>query len=289
MLISSWKSALLHAIAICLFILGLFYYWFGLANRYAIFLYEHLGATPFDEITSSRYWMSGLVASGAVMIGYAGLNWLLGRLAAMGTLNYRPPAWWQVWLFCAPPLVVGIAIITMSLNWPVLPPLNAVACIVATLTGLALALAPASLAAQRPVDLAWLVFDGFGLMPILLLLRAIELPSRGLFLDARIIYLVALGSPIAGLIWLGIMTGLRAWRHKPWPGAGALFIAGLCLSYLLMPLVHHLLATPAGYRYISTSSNFFAFSLPVQLLVFLVAAGLAIGATRLRHYLQTQK
>ena len=61
-----------------------------------------------------------------------------------------------------------------------------------------------------------------------------------------------------------------------------LLAAGLCLSYLLLPLVHHLLATPPGYRYISAASNFFAFSPPLQLAVFVVAAGLEVAVTRLR-------
>ena len=34
-------------------------------------------------------------------------------------------------------------------------------------------------------------------------------------------------------------------------GAVALFVAGLALSYLLLPLAHYLLAVPPGFRYIS--------------------------------------
>lgn len=281
-----WTPALLHAAPVGLFILGLFYYWFAVADRYAIFLYGHLGATPFDEVTSSRYWMSGLVACGAVMILYVAANWLVGRIEALRRRSYRPPAWWQVWAFCAPPLIVGIAIITMTANWPTLPPLNAAACVLATLIGLALALMPGSLAARRPVDLIWLAFDGMGLMPTLLLLQAIELPGRGLRLSVSMAYLVAFGSTIAGAVWLVIMTGLRAWRRKPSPGAGALLAMGLSLSYLWMPLVHHLLATPPECRYISAASNFFAFNLEVQLVVFFVAAALAVGITRFRKYVQ---
>jgi len=278
----SWKPALLHAVPILLFVLGLFYYWFAVADRYAIFLYGHLGATPFDEVTSSRYWMSGLVAAGFVMVGYAVVNWLLGRTVVLRHLDYSPPVWWRVWIFCAPPLVVGIPVITMTANWPTLPLSNATACVVATLIGLALALAPGSLAAQRPSGLAWLVLDGMGLMPSLLLLRAIELPGRGL-VSARTAYLAAFGGTLAGAVWLGVVTGLRAWRHKSPPQASTLFVAGLCLSYLLMPLVHHLLFTPWRYRYISTASNFFPRSIGVQLMSFLVAAVLALGVTRLRY------
>ena len=276
------KPALLHAVPISLFVLGLFYYWFDVADRYAIFLYGHLGATPFDEVTSSRYWMSGLVAAGFVMVGYTALNWLMGRGAVLRQLDYSPPAWRRVWLLCAPPLVIGIPVITMTVNWPTLPLSNATACVVAILIGLAVALAPGSLAARRPFDLGWLVLDGMGLMPSLLLLRAIELPGRGL-VSARTAYLAALGGTLAGAVWLGVMTGLRAWRHKSPPSASTLFVAGLCLSYLLMPLVHHLVFTPWRCRYISTASNFFPRSIGVQLVSFLVAAVLAIGITRLRH------
>jgi hypothetical protein len=245
-----------------------------------IFLYDHLGATPFDDVTSSRYWMSGLVACGAVMVGYAIVNWLLGRVAALRQWDYCPLAWWQVWGLCVIPLVIGIPIITMTFNWPTLSPSNASACVVATLIGLALALVPGSLATQRPLDLGWLILDGLGLMPSLLLLRAIELPSRGL-VSVPVAYLAALGGTLAGVVWLGIMTGLRVWRRKSPPEASTLFVAGLCLSYLLMPLEHHL-SLPAEYRYISTSSNFFAFNVGVQLMVLFVAAILAIGITRLR-------
>jgi hypothetical protein len=276
-----WKPALSHAVPISLFILGLFYYWFAVADRYAIFLYGHLGATPFDDVTSSRYWMSGLIASGATMVLYTIANWSLGRVAALRHRDYCPPAWQHVWLICATPLVIGIPVITMTVNWPTLPFPNAIACVVATLIGLGLALPPGSWAAQRPSDLVWLVFDGMGLMPGLLLLRAIELPGRGL-VSVPVACLAAVGGTLAGAVWLGIMTGLRVWRRRSSPSTSALFMAGLCLSYLVMPLVHHFLSTPPEYRYVSTSSNFFAFNVGVQLLAFSVTAILAIGITRFR-------
>jgi len=72
--------ALAHAVTITLFIFALFYKWFAVDDRYAVFLYNHLNATPFDEVTSSRYWMSGLVVSGAVMVLYIAANWLLVHL-----------------------------------------------------------------------------------------------------------------------------------------------------------------------------------------------------------------
>jgi hypothetical protein len=220
-----------------------------------------------------------------VMVAYTIANWLLGRIASRRGLAHSPPVWWRVWALCAPALLIGIALITMTANRPTLPLANATACVVATLVGLALALMPGSLAAQRPRDLGWLALDGAGLMPALLLLRAIELPGRGL-VSTPVAFLAAVGGTLAGAIWLGAVTGLRVLRHRSPPGAGALFVSGLCLSYLLMPLAHHLLATPRGYRYISTASNFFAFDASIQLMAFAVAAALALGITRLRQGLR---
>lgn len=278
-----WKRALLHAVPISLFVLGLFFYWFSVADRYAVFLYGHLDATPFDELTSSRYWMAGLVASGAVMVLYTLVNWAVGRLTALRGRSHRPVAWWRVWALCAAPLAAGIPVITMTVNQPTLPASLAAACALATLAGLALALAPGAWAARRPVELAWLAMDGVGLMPVLLLVHLVESPGRNPSIPAVTANLAAAGALVVSATWLVIMTFLRAWRHRPSPGAGAILVAGLCLSYLLLPLLHHLLLTPPGYRYITASSNFLALGVGVQLLVLSLAAILALGATRLRQ------
>ena len=282
-----WGPALAAAVPIVLFVLGLFYHWFAIADRYAIFLYGHNApgiplAQPFDAMTRSRYWMAGLVAAGAVMVICTAAHWILGRIADRRAQDYCPPAWQRVWVLCAAPLIIGIPAITMTRNLPTLPLGLAAACVIVTLAGLALALLPGEWAARRPVDLIWLVFDGLGLMPILLLLRSVELPGRGVSVSMPLAVLFAFGGLLAGLIWLGIMSGLRAWRRRPTPPAVALLAAGLCLSYLLLPLVHHLFATPPGWRYISTASNFFAFNPVLQLAVIAVAAGTAVAVTRLR-------
>ncbi len=285
---SKWMPAFLHAVPISLFILGLFYYWFAVADRYVIFLYNHLDATPFDRLTSARYWMSGLVASGAVMVLYAIANWFLGRLAGLRYRVYTPPKWRQTWLLCVIPLIVGILAITMTRNQPRLPLSNAVSCVAATLAGLALALMPGSLAAQRPSELGWLALYGMGLVPGLLFLRAVELPERGL-VSAPGAFVFAVGGVCAGAVWLAILTWLRVSRQKSWVGPGELLAAGLGLSYVLMPLAHHVLFVPPDYRYISTSSNFFAFNPGVQLVSFVVTAALAVGVARLQRRLQKKE
>ena len=90
-----WRTASLQALPVATLMLALFSYWFAVADRYAVFLYDHdMGplypdTSPFSRVTSSRYWMTGLVVGGMVMVAYAAANWLLGRVVS----GYRPPAW----------------------------------------------------------------------------------------------------------------------------------------------------------------------------------------------------
>jgi hypothetical protein len=275
-----WRNALGHALAISSSLLALFYYWFAVADRYAIFLYNHLGATPFDERTRSRYWMSGLVASGAILIVYTLFNWYAGRCAGLRYRTYDPPSWWRVWLLCVAPLSIGIPLITMTANQPTLAWPLALSCAVATLCGLALALLPGAWAAQQPLRLLLLAVTGLGLVPALLLLRAVELPTLGLT-SRSVAYTVAIGGTVLGAIWLVGMTFVQVRWSKYRFSTLALLSAGLCWSYLLLPLVHYLLFTPPAFRYISVADNFFARTFWAQSLSIFVALGLASGVSRL--------
>lgn len=285
-----WRRPLGEAALISLFILAIIYYWFGVANRYVIFLYGHAAtnvppAQPFDAHSASRHWLAGLVVAGMVLVLYTAAYWLAGRLAARRGKTLAPPAWWRVWALCAVPLALGIPAITMSVNSPTLPPGLAAATTVAALAGLAVALLPGRWAAERPADLLWVVADGVGLMPALLLLRVIELPGRGLSVSPTVVMLVAGGGLAAGAAWLFGLSALRRRRGKSIPEAGALFLAGIGLSYLLLPLAHYLFATSPGLRYISTAGNFFAVNPWLQALAVAVAAVMAWGVTAARRRL----
>jgi hypothetical protein len=270
--------------AIVTFLLALYLYWFAVANRYVIFLYTHLGATPFDERTSSRYWMAGLVATGLLALLYTVLHWFLGRLAGLRRRLYMPPPWRQLWLLSALPLMVGILLITMTQNQPTLTFPLAVTSAVTALGGLALALWPATWAAQKPMELVWLVLLGSGLAPALLLLRAVELSSHGL-VEPQYTYPIALGAALIGWLWLLLCTWVRRRRRMPDMDWRTIFWMGVGLSYLLMPLAHYLLFTPPAYRYITASTNFFAFDWRVQAMVLGVAALTAWSSTRVSDFL----
>lgn len=284
---TTWRRPLGYAAAVSIVIFGLFYYWFGVANRYILFLYGHTAnnistTQPFDSHTASRHWMAGLVAAGIVLVLYTAASWLAGRIAARRGHSYEPPDWWRIWLLCVPLVGLGIPLMVMMVNTPTLPPSLAAACVVATLVGLAVALMPGRMAAERPDDLLWLAADGLGLVPPLLLLRVVELPGRGLSVSPAIVWTFAIGGTAVGFAWLVVMSLLRRWRRKATPGVGALVAAGLGLSFLMTPLLHYLVAGPPGYRYISNADNFLAHNLYLTLLSLVVTVGLAVVVTEAR-------
>ena len=286
---TTWWPSLLVALPVTAIVLCLYYYWFAVADRYIVFLYYHnMGplvpdTTPFSAETGSRYWMAGLVAGGAVMMLYSALSWLMGRVVR----NYRTPAWRRVWAMCALPLLIGIPVITMTTNQPTLPLLNAAQTTLAALIGLALALMPAKMAAERPGALLLLASDGWVVMLLMVSAAMFErlkpwLASGGvLYVQMMVVGL------IAGVVWLLIMTGLRAWRRTSIPSVAELFSAGLCEAYLLMPLLHHVSFTD-GYYYISSKSNFFASTVVAQIAAWLLVVAIAVGVTRLRRQLRRQ-
>ncbi|HMN30885.1 MAG TPA: hypothetical protein PKE45_22210 [Caldilineaceae bacterium] len=279
-----WRRAGVDALLVCCLVLAIFYYWFAQADRYAIFLYGHNGATPFDNATSSRYWMAGLVAGGMILTGYTTANWFLGRLAALRFHTYAPPRWWRVWLLCAPPLTAGLLSIAMCCNRPTLPLTNALLSVGATLVALAFALLPGKLAAQDPAQLVWLTAYGVGLTPSLLLLRVVELPGRS-SVDTRLAYLVAVGSLLATALCVGVIALVQRLRRQPPFRLSELLAAGIGVSYLLLPLAHYCFLTPPEFRYISVAANFFAFDLRIQLLTWGVSALIARGGILLLHQL----
>jgi len=281
--------ALAHALPVVTGVLALFYRWFAVADRYVIFLYCHdMGplvpdTAPFSFVTASRYWVAGLVASGVVLVFYATFTWVWRRIDARRRVaRYRPPTWWRVWAICAVCFVIGIPAITMTVNAPTLPLGNAVQVTVVTVIGVALALAAAQWMVDRPLPaIVLLAADGFGLMFFPLNLVILEERANPTWLWMMVVMLVI------GVFWLGGMTLVRTlWARKFIVSGRELFVAEACVSYLLMPLVHHVaVGTLEGYFYISNSDNFFSESIALQIGVWIVSAGVAFGVAKVRAVL----
>ncbi len=279
---NSGMAAIVSAI-----VLGLFYYWFAVADRYTVFLYGHVAvhiapAQPFDDMTASRYWMAGLVAAGFVATTSAVVFWAWG-LVARSHRTLDALSWWRAWMLTVLPIGIGVAAITMTVNTPTLPWPLALACSASALAGTGLALAAADWAARRPRALALTLADGLGLVPALQLIRAVELPGRGLSISWATVVLIILIGLLGGAAWLWLLSRLRHRYGEPDRGPLALLAAGFGWSYLLLPLAHYLFATPPGYRYITAASNFFAFDPGVQTLAFVVAAAMSLIFSRLRQ------
>ncbi|MBN1429962.1 MAG: hypothetical protein JXB07_16455 [Anaerolineae bacterium] len=290
----AWNIELVFAVPIVAFVFYLFYTWYAVLDRYFIFLYFHdmgpgFDTTPFSPITSSRYWMSGLVAAGAVMVPYVIINFVLGRLVKA----FRVPVWWRQWSLCAVPLLIALPALVMTVNDPVLPPINAAQVTVVALIGLALAVMPGKLAAEKPLTLVQLAVDGFSLAIMLLFLgRAGNIPEWLAYGKMMYVYLV-LVVVAGGLGLIMVISMFYVWRRMQPPGMAAWLVAGLIIAYLLLPVFHHVFLCsdtfawfdPGYFVYISNSSNFFADNTLVQIGVWGVIALLVLGITHLRQRL----
>lgn len=92
-----------------------------------------------------------------------------------------------------------------------------------------------------------------------MLLRAVELPPRGL-LTWPMALAFAAGGVIVSMAWLAGMMWVGRRLHLVLPSPITMLLAAFAISYLLLPLVHHLFFTPSAYRYITSSTNYFAFA-----------------------------
>jgi hypothetical protein len=293
----AWRVALLFAVPIVALVISLFYIWFAVLNRYQIFLYFHdmgpgFDTTPFGRVTASRYWMSGLVASGAVMVPYIAANLVLGRVVKA----FRAPDWWRVWTLCAIPLLVAIPAIVMTVNDPVLPLCNAAQVTAVTLIGLAFAVMLGQVAAERPVAYLLLMIDGFALACLLISLVRIESLPRWLERGSIGIIYRHLAVAVAGFLWLTVMTAFyHWWRRTEAPAAVDWFVSGLEITYLLLPLYHLAWCSddinwtdPGYFIYISDADNYFARSPLYQVGLWIAVALMVLGVTRLRRRLSRQ-
>ena len=186
----------------------------------------------------------------------------------------------------------------MTVNDPVLPFANAMQVTAVALIGLALAVMLGRLAAERPATYVLVMIDGLALACLLSSLPRVESYSRWLARESTGIIYRHLAVVAVGMVLLTMMTVFYYWRRQAEvPDAGALFIAGLDVTYLFLPLYHHLFwckdhgswTDPDYFAYISDADNYFARSPLLQIVVWIVVALIALGFTRLRSRLRERK
>lgn len=288
----AWRQLLLFAIPIVAFVTYLFYTWFAVMDRYQIFLYFHamgpgFDTTPFGEVTVGRYWMSGLVASGAVMVPYALINLILGRTAR----SFRGPDPWRLWVACAVPLLITIPSIVTTVNDPALPFRHAAQVTGVLLVGLALVTWMGPYAATRPVPYLLLMFDGVGLAGLLMFMRAHETFCRVLDGGNSALVYRFLAVLAAGIGLVIVLTAVYRWWHRvSVPDSLSWVAAGASIHYLFLPIYHYLCWCKDDgswldadyFPYIPSVDNYFSTDLLFQIGAWAVVGVFAVAVTRLR-------
>ena len=258
----------IHAALVSVLVLALYSLWFVFLDRRFIFLYGHLHSTPFDFRTASRYWMTGLVASGAVLIACAVVNLVIKKICR----NYQLPDWKVIWEYVCLILILPLLIILAFVGKPPIPALLFLWILVVLFAGLRLALYASNFIVTNFSQSVFAFFDGLALVPVLLFIPlGLEFGLRKSLPAVLIIAPIV----IAGIALFGlwIMTLFYKRFKKPYPSQINIFLSGLVSSYLLLPLLHYLGSRPGYIRYISDSANFFANKIWLQAVTFLATAG----------------
>jgi hypothetical protein len=255
-----------HSSFISIVVFALYYLWFVFLDRRLIFLYGHRHATPFDGInTTSRHWMAGLVASGIILVICTIINLIIKGFRH----NYQLPDWKIVWKYSCLILSLPILILLIFVGKPAMPILLAIWILAVLLSSLGLALYARNFIVTDFRRSIWAFLDGLALTPILQLFP--------LFIDygvrtsrPTLLVVAPIVSVTVGLFWFGTMTFLYKRFKQPYTSLTNIFLSGLVITYLLLPLLHYLNSRPGYVRYISNSPNFFAKSVWLQVVTFLL-------------------
>jgi hypothetical protein len=251
------KEEILIATLVTVISLAVYSYLFGCADRKIVFLYEHLGLTPFDRITTGRYWMAGLILSGFLSILYLVIRLIL-KLIIKSEIIY----WKNIVKFSVIPLIIGVLIITMTFGEPEMTFLIAISSGLALIIGISTGFSVIDdLINDYRSTFIYLVI-GLGLVPFLVLFRVLELPGKGI-LAMNISVFVVVFSTVGGFLWLFISH--RIFKNYR-PGFINVIKGTLAFGYIGLPVLHYLVLTPKGIPYITSSDNFFADNLGLRIL-----------------------
>jgi len=268
-----------HSSSISVVVFVFYYLWFVFLDRRLIFLYGHMHHTPFDVFTASRHWMTGFVVSGVILILYTGANLFIRKFGYSSQL----PDWKIVWKYSCLILILPLLALLIFTGKPPMPVLLSLWILVVLFTGLRLALYASNFIVTNFRPAIWLFFDGLALMPAFTVLA----PSVAYGLRRSLsqgIYIIILPLVVIGLglFWFWILTLLFKRFKHPYPSLTDVFLSGLTMSYILLPLVHYVGSRPGYVRYITNSENFIPNSFWLQFVALLVATGMVCIVGRWR-------
>lgn len=265
------SSYLFPSALISVIVLSFYYLWFIFLDRRLIFLYGHMHHTPFDLFTASRHWMTGLVVSGIVLIICTIVCLFIKRFRR----GYQLSDWKIIWKYSCLILALPLFGMLTFTGKPPMPILLSFWILIILFSGLRLALYASNFIISNFRQSIWTFFDGLALVPVLTVLA----PSivYGLKRPAlQVTYMLIIPVIVVGvsLFWFWIMTILLKRFKQPYPSLINVFLSGLTISYLLLPLLHYVGSRPGYVRYVTNSENFIPNSFWLQVVALLVAAGM---------------
>lgn len=265
-------SEIIIAIITILISLGVYIYLFNYADRKVVFLYNHLGSTPFDAGTSGRYWMTGFVLSGFLTIFYLIAKLFIKLLSAK--VN---PRWKTIVKMSFLPLLLGILIITMNFGEPKLTFSLAISSAATLIIGLIIGFSIVDDLINHFKSTRNYLIAGLGLVPFLGLFRTLELPDKGILSWSTTI-VVTVFSILGGLLWLSIARLLTVENKS---SLIKVLTGTLAIAYLGFPVLHYLFATPEGIPYITASGNVFAEDMVLRITTWILLIVLALIGEKL--------
>jgi hypothetical protein len=245
-------SAFISILSLCVYL-----YLFGYADRKIVFLYEHLSLAPFDKMTTGRYWMAGFVLSGFLTVLY-----LVVQLFLKFVLKSEPMSWKPILKLTAIPLITGVVLIIMTTGEPKLTFVIAISSALALISGTAIGFSVSDDLIENLKSTFIYLFIGVGLVPFLILFRALELPGKGIITVGMSIIVTATLF-VGSFCWLLIFYRLFS-SHRP--GTINVIKGAVLIGYLGLPCLHYLFATPKAIPYITSANNFFAENIVLRLI-----------------------
>lgn len=243
-------------------------YLYVYADRKKVFLYEHLGLKPFDNITIGRYWMCGLVISSIFSIIFFVLQFIITKFKKTDIL-----CWSKIIIYSSIPLFVVIVVTISLIGEPKISFFIAFSSFIALVFGMCIGfyIATQLITNFQKTILHLLISVGF--VPFLILFRVIELPQKGI-LSVDYSITIILFSIVFSFFWFMIINFLFKKHSFSYID---IIIGVLFFGYLCLPLIHYIFATPKGIPYITSSDNFFPDNFLLKLLNWLFLLILVYG------------
>lgn len=254
---------------------GAFIYVFIFADRTGIFLYEHLGAGPFDRLTSGRYWMAGFVVAGLISLTYFFVRVIFnlpGRKIIPNKGLALPTA----------VLIFTSSIIITRLGQPPLPLLPAISAAF-TLTFAV----HAGIGFINDLFADWLpaikhAVIAVGIIPFVLFFRIIELPHTGI-LPVMTAFTIVISLYLSAVVWMIIFKWM--FRNEIIK-VMMLFKTIVVMAWLVFPVIHFFMTVIENHPYITASDNFFASSILLRILNWVIVGFIVLGISTIKFRLK---